>query len=396
MRDSGWRITWDPAGETPRVLLDFGDPMDGEIQRDLVQVVDVGRFDQAMQGRPFGRKNRKRRLEFNRLVEFSDGAEAFLAMLDAAADDPWGEKQLARIEPILGGSVFARAALLSFERDFVTQPFPGYSEKYAFRVDSGLTLVGDVLTIIGGWFNDPIEGGGTSSSGITIIVDSDTPDLVPGDVVYVDGVSGVAPGYYQVTNVNGGQVSLDAPTNNRPRIVAGGVTGGSSSGSVNLHYTATIYIDGMQDGATYQYSAPGVALAPITPGPFGRAEIALADISSQISYSNWYSGSGPPDASVDPLELNGQNQPKPGDVVAETGPTSWTVTLFRNGVEIDSQTVSPSWATSKAYSSGGPAIHNPDSGAHATFDLHGPGGGSSRRDPGVSQPITSGTAQKAV
>ena len=398
MRDSDWRITWNPAGETPRVLLDFGDPMDGEIQRDLVQVVDVGRFDQATQGRPFGRKNRKRRLEFNRLVEFDSSAEAFLAMIDAAMNDPWGEKSLIQIAPKFAGSIYGRAALLSFERDLVTQPKPGYTEKYAFRIDSGTTgpATGSPITIISGTFNPPIEGGGTASGGITVTVPPGH-GLAEGDIVFVRGVNGVTPGYYPVSGVSGNNVTIDAGSNQTPAPEEwGDVTGGQNSGAVQAVYDAVIHASGMTNvTATYawKYANESVgSLRTITPDSYGRATITTGGYIARIDYSNWLNGATPV---LNPLLLDGTNKVGlVGQVVTEGFGPVLHVELWKNGSKIDEHVVRVKGRANKHYLAGSFSVNTVTTGKTVTLTLLADGG-STRLATGVSESIESGTVQKA-
>jgi len=407
MRESGWRITWNPAGESSRVLLDFGDLMDGEIQRDLVQVVDVGRFDQATQGRPFGRKNRKRRLEFNRLVEFTNGAEAFLSMLDAASNDPWGEKQLIQIAPILGGSAYGRAALLSFEREFVTQPYPGYVEKYAFRIDSGTTGPGTpAITILEGWFNPPVEGGGTSSGSITVTLPPDH-GIVAGDVVYVSGVSGVTSGYYPVTNVSGNNVTIGAASNGQPVEEFPDVFGTDAldphnpnesphfgAGAVNFNGTVSLHVSGMTEvGASYQWRSGG-DWNDISPDGFGRAEITFSTRLLRIDHGAWYRAS----YSGAVLIIDGETQPPqanpPGFQVTESRTFLDLFELRKNGVKIDEHRISPNFKTRKLHTYMGPRFHEVATGKTVTATLRADGG-MARLGTGVAEIITSGTVQKA-
>jgi hypothetical protein len=398
-RESPWRITWNPAGATPRVLLEFGDPMDGEIQRDLVQVVDVGRFDQAILGRPYGRKNRKRRLEFNRLVEFASNAEAFVAMLEAAANDPWGEKQLVQIAPMAGGSAYGRAALLSVDRQFVTQPFPGFSERYAFRIDGGSTAPGTpAITIIGGVYNPPIAGGGTTSGSITVNLGSGH-GLVVGDVVYVSGVSGVANGYYPVTGVNGNNVTV-AASSSQPggADVYPDITGEDGSGIVRLNLTTELRISGLTEvGAAYAWKFANqstVLLQPITEiDPYGRAVINRTVDADSINYQSWEG------ALLNPLPIDGQNHNYThlGSVytVSEWRTQQRThVELWKNGAKVDEHKVLLNWTTEKHYQAGGPTLHDIPAGKTLVLTLRADGG-TARQSTGFAEAITGGTIQKA-
>ena len=80
----------------------------------------------------------------------------------------------------------------------------------------------------------------------------------------------------------------------------------------------------------------------------------------------------------------------------ETGPSGWTVDLFRNGVLVDSHSVVPSWETSKSWDISHPsAEHVLAAPGGVTFTLHGPGtAGENRLDTGIAEQITGGTVQK--
>jgi hypothetical protein len=397
--ESNWRITWNPSGESPVVLLDYGDEMEAEISGELAALVDISRYDTAPNGRPYGRGNRKRRLEFTRYRYYANPIAAFQAMLAANAADPWKEKQLLRIEPLLG-STYGRAAVLSVTREPVTDR-PGFLEKWALRWNRGLTLTGDPFTVIGGWFNDPIVGGGTSSGSITIILDDDDHGLTEGNVVYLSGVTGVRPGYYPVTGVSGRNVTIGAETNNAPRLIVAGVTGGSEAGTVELEFDGTLYLDGMTGGGTYEVLKPGdVAWTEVIPDAFGRQTVPLSPPNSLITYGNpplGLTNSWQGAENGDVLELDGQQHANPSggvNPVDESGPTGWTAKLRHNGIQVDEQTIQPSWATAKTWQDSGPADHILASGKTAIFTLHAPGAGTTRRDTGVSNTITGGTIQK--
>ena len=402
MRESVWRITWDPAGASPRVLLDYGDLMDDEIARSVSQVVDVGRFDQAVNGRPYGRSNRKRRLEFTRELNFPTAVEAWAAMLESATQDPWGDKQVLKIAPLSGGSQFVRAAILNIEREPVTPPFPGYQEHVALRVNGGLTPSGSPLTVTGGWYNPPVVGGGTASGGITIILDGTSTGITTGNVVKVTGITGVADGNYQVTGVSTGggktQVDIDAASNQRPREELTGMHTWASGQLCVANYPLAIHAFGCPvDGSLWQFRIDGTAPQGLSSPVFG-VRTANAGAPSTIQFGVWH-GSGfsdPPPPLTNPLPLDGTSgypnrRAAPYDHVTQTGPTSITVELLRDGAVVDTQVISPSWSSEVSYhpSEDATSVVGPT----ATITLHG-NGETDRLDTGIAEQITGGSVQK--
>ena len=60
-RESDWQIMWEPLGEGARLLLDFGDLMDGEIVLPRDASGYTGRSDFAVTAFPLSRGNARRR-----------------------------------------------------------------------------------------------------------------------------------------------------------------------------------------------------------------------------------------------------------------------------------------------------------------------------------------------
>lgn len=96
MRNSDWKITWDPAGDA-LVLLDYDDLMDSEIRMDGQQLVEAGKSDFAVRAVFMSRGNSKRRLEFTRRIEHATGAASWNAWHAALAAVPWGAKASLKI-----------------------------------------------------------------------------------------------------------------------------------------------------------------------------------------------------------------------------------------------------------------------------------------------------------
>jgi len=135
IRLSNWRIVWDAGGTSPRVLLDFGDPMDAEIQLPRDQVTDVGRPDFSLSGIPISRGNRKRRIEFSRRDEHANGVAAWQAVFNALRTDPWAIKATLSIQPEGGTARLYDAALLSASHHPTTEDGAVESvHSYAFRI----------------------------------------------------------------------------------------------------------------------------------------------------------------------------------------------------------------------------------------------------------------------
>jgi len=135
IRLSNWRIVWDAGGTVPRVLLDFGDSMDAEIQIPREMVTDIGRPDFALSGIPISRGNRKRRVEFSRRDEHATGVAAWQAVFNALRSDPWGKKSALSIQPEGGTARLYDAALLSASHRPTTEDGVVESvHSYAFRI----------------------------------------------------------------------------------------------------------------------------------------------------------------------------------------------------------------------------------------------------------------------
>lgn len=113
MRESDWRIVWDPAGASPLVLLDFGDLMDSEIRLPRQQLAATGKPDFALRARVVSRGNRRGRLEFTRRLPHATAAASWTAALDALAALPWGLKGDLTIQPRGGTARDYVAAVLS-------------------------------------------------------------------------------------------------------------------------------------------------------------------------------------------------------------------------------------------------------------------------------------------
>lgn len=212
MRDSDWRIVWNPLGASPRVLLDYDDLMEEETARALEQLVDIGRFDFAASGQPASRGNLRQRLEFSRRDAHATAAQSWDACQAALAEDPWGMKSLVQVVPRGGTPRLHSAALLSSNHQPATDgPEPESVHHYAFRVAPQWMLsLGSGIAVIGGYYNGP-------NTIIIVIPEGEGEDIEPGDTVLVDGVPGVPGGYYPVVSGGGsGTLGLGTPKGKAP------------------------------------------------------------------------------------------------------------------------------------------------------------------------------------
>jgi hypothetical protein len=215
MRESDWQIRWNPLGESPEVLLDFGDLMEDEIARQLAASVAVGRFDFAPSAIVTTRKNLKRRLEFSRFIEHDTNGEAVEECSARTLAGPWS-KGLISLRHQEGGERLMKAALMgsSHDPDFAG-PGPRSLHAYRFRVTpQELVPLGDPVTIIGGWYNPP-------GNGITIIIPGGSGVVPGGTITIPTGIPGVIPGVYPVGGVQPGanghdEVTIDVPHDEEP------------------------------------------------------------------------------------------------------------------------------------------------------------------------------------
>lgn len=135
MRESDWRITWDPAGESPLVLLDFSDLMDSEIRMPRTQIAATGKSDFSLQAVPVARKNMRRRLEFSRRLPHVTAAASWSAALLALSALPWGKKGVLGIQPRGGDTRYFTAAVLSSQhRPVLEDGLIESAHHHAFRV----------------------------------------------------------------------------------------------------------------------------------------------------------------------------------------------------------------------------------------------------------------------
>ncbi|HEY1122142.1 MAG TPA: hypothetical protein VGE67_11105, partial [Haloferula sp.] len=401
MRNSSWRITWNPLGLSPRVMLAFGDLMEGEVAIDGQQLTAVGVFDFALSATPSARGNRRRRLDFGKTVGHDSDATAWHECAIQLAAGPWGGSSAGVIEikPARGSSLLLRAGLLSSSHEASADA--GIAEsvhEWSFRCTKmTFATIGDGITIIGGWYNPP--GGG-----ITVILPGTGTGIIPGTIVQVDGVPGVPGGYYPVGSVgsSGGNTTVTLPTaeptRDQPsqgaRMNIPAVTGGSRNGRCDVVFDSQIRVIGCNDAASYEVWN-GTTWVGIAPNVWGVATVSVS-FASQIHYSAWWGTNditpGPP--TLDPLVLDGLSKPNGWGIdCAQTGPSKFTTKLRRNGVEIDSFTIAPSWASEKQYDGFGPANHSVNSGTNPVLTLVGPGGG----DPlnvGIPSQITGGNITK--
>lgn len=113
MRESDWRIVWDPAGVSPLVLLNFGDLMDSEIRMPRQQLAVTGKLDFALRAKVVSRGNRRGRLEFTRRLPHATAASSWKAAMDAMMALPWRLKGELSIQPRGGDERSYTATVLS-------------------------------------------------------------------------------------------------------------------------------------------------------------------------------------------------------------------------------------------------------------------------------------------
>jgi Putative Ig domain len=169
VRYSSYRIIWNPLWVTPELLLGWGDLVDEEQIESIEQLLDIGQFDQAEYGRPVGRKNIKRRLEFTRRAPtYPAGdyaaalafAECYYGSLTAA----WGFESVLEIQPYGVAPRYFRAALLntSHRMEMSGWETPEVIHKYSLRVsanDLDLTITNNFHPIISGEVLEPTNYG---------------------------------------------------------------------------------------------------------------------------------------------------------------------------------------------------------------------------------------------
>jgi hypothetical protein len=404
MRESSWRITWNPLGTTPRVMLDFGDLMEREVALDGVQLAAVGTFDFALSATPSSRGNRRRRLDFGKTVGHDSDASAWHECAIQLAAGPWGGEAAGVIElrPRAGSALLLCAALLSTAHEPSAEG--GIAEsvhEWSFRCTRlSFATVGEGINIIGGWYNSP--GGG-----VTIIIPGGS-GVVPGDVIHVGGVPGLPPGYYNVGSSTGGEpgggqvITLPNAEPDRgkreygARLALAGVSTASKNGSVHVTYPGSeVRVSGCDDGAAYQVWN-GASWVGIAPDVWGRATVAITVVSS-IQFGPWWGAPGdflPGPPLLTPLPIDGIARDNlRGGECAQTTPSSVTVKLRRNGVEIHQATFAPSWETEDTYVGGSPANASLNASSGVVLSLIGPGGGIVH-EVGMPGQITGGTVTK--
>lgn len=152
MRSSDWQITWDPAGASPLVLLDYDDLMDSEIRLPREQLSAAGKSDFALRVVPLARQNAKARLEFTRRVAHATAAGSWDASLAALGQVPWGMKGVLRVQPRGGAGRDYTAAVLSSShrpsyQDGIIESVHGYALRVvALPVPLPLPVEGLVVT----------------------------------------------------------------------------------------------------------------------------------------------------------------------------------------------------------------------------------------------------------
>lgn len=134
LRNSDWKITWEPSG-VALVLLDFDDLMDYELKLPIVQLADATRSDFGLRSVTVSRGNIKRRAEFTRRIPTTTPVLAWRACFLAISADPWALKGILRIQPRSGTARDYTAALLSSKhRPAFEDGLCESVHDYAFRI----------------------------------------------------------------------------------------------------------------------------------------------------------------------------------------------------------------------------------------------------------------------
>ncbi|MBB5351344.1 hypothetical protein HNR46_001580 [Haloferula luteola] len=359
MRESDWRVVWDPDGESPWVILDFGDLMPEELAQSLAQTVTVGRFDLAPTGKPAGGGNRIKRLKIGKVTEHGSSAEVLHGWCSAIAADPWGAKKLLKVMPREGAARWFRAALETSDHQVIE--FQRTQHTWDFRIGIGLVQAGDGVTIIGGYYNPPTDE--TPNGTITIEIPSGSGpggnDYNPGDKVQITGVAGINDGVYTVGGTgNGGaggqSLEVDAD-HDEPPVETYEVSGGGQSGTHTVTGAYKIHFVGCSGGA-YSYRVQGGAWQSLgSLDANGDGQVTGARSLSFVIYQNWwYSTNTPP--VLDPLVIASGNSYANGGPEGSnctcTVDVGVTVELRKDGEIIDSHQVVIANRASKTYAGG--------------------------------------------
>ncbi len=199
MRNSGWEILWEPTGESPRVLLDFGDLMENEITLPVEGLDFTGRSDFALSAVPVSRGNTKRRLGFTRRLEHESAAASWERCSEEVAGLPWGSRGILSVRPLNGLQRYFHAAI----SDSSHAPSTGFLKpesvhEYSLRVAPlSAMILPDGTVVTGGYF---VTGGyhvpqlppGVSIPPDTKVIITGTPGVIPGN--YTVGGDGVPSG----------------------------------------------------------------------------------------------------------------------------------------------------------------------------------------------------------
>jgi hypothetical protein len=265
MRNSSWRITLDPFG-SPRVLVDFGDLLEREINLDASQLYSVGSFDFAVSAAPSARGNRRRRMEIEKRVAHDTAAASWHEAAKQLAAGPWGGSAVViQIQPVAGEPVLFRGALRSSPHGPSSDG--GIAEslhEWAMSCTALPITAGEGINVGGGWYNPPGSGGG-----VTVIIPPGS-GVTPGTVVKVENVPGVPDGYYSTGDViTGGGGSPGSPIGDAVKLLTpptdedqpndGGFTADFSSPSIESPAGST-YLTSLHRSLVVTASVPYEAL----------------------------------------------------------------------------------------------------------------------------------------
>ena len=272
MRNSGWEIVWEPTGASPRMLLDFGDPMETEITLPVEGASFIGRSDFAASAVPVSRGNARRRLGFSRRLKHGSGPESWARCSEEIAALPWGTRGIVSLRPLGGLQRYFHAAVA----DSSHEPGTGFTQPesvhgYSLRVAPlSAMILPDGTVVTGGYF---VSGGyhvpqlppGVSIPADTKVIITGTPGVIPGN--YTVGGGGVPPGGGGIdVPVEHDDDPASTPTVTSAPVIAGDpVSGGDLTATPGTWSNATAvtrrwFFNGSATGATgTAYTIPETA-----------------------------------------------------------------------------------------------------------------------------------------
>lgn len=419
MRESSYRVTWTPVDGTSRVLVAWGDVLTREIDPRVVLGTDARRVFRRGGAMVAGRGNSKRTFTVEVVREHATHAARWQALADAAAADEWGVKGILDIYSSQGVPRAQTACLLESSHHLHGEQRTRH--RYVFRCAEGLADAGDAVSIVAGGFNPPTTEfpGGTIRVTLPPGSGPGGNDFEVGDWIELGGVVGLpgGGGTFQVVDVSGGGLSdqevtvagkHDQPDPIKP--APGGVNSNRNANNVFCRFQGLLYVYGCDAfGSGYEVEVVQEAARTyrgnFTPDGLGEKVIDLDALFglpnrmvSRIRYEDFrYGSAGGPQliANGGTFPLNGISIPMPDGpsgpgTIVQSGPTGFTVRLYKDAALLDEQTIEPQWETTVNVATGPSNIYI-DAPDEIRFLLQGDGG-SRTQNAGVPALISGGTA----